>query len=110
MTVEYPRAVEIARRIKLDHKELPIVVGGAHVNAVGKQALLEGEASSTMPASARANISSASLRRRSRGRRYAGMLGLVSRQSGEIVASPLRPPPADYDALPFPAWDLFRSV
>ena len=43
MTVEYPRAVEIARRIKLDRPDVPIVVGGAHVNAVGRQALEEGE-------------------------------------------------------------------
>ena len=38
------------------------------------------------------------------------MLGLVCRRGGEIVAAPPRPPPADYDALPFPAWDLFRPV
>ena len=43
MTVEYPRAVEIARRIKQDRADVPIVVGGAHVNAVGGQALEEGD-------------------------------------------------------------------
>ena len=44
MTVEYPRAVEIAARVKLDRAGLPVVVGGAHVNAVGRQALEEGDA------------------------------------------------------------------
>jgi anaerobic magnesium-protoporphyrin IX monomethyl ester cyclase len=43
MTVEYPRAVEIARRIKHDRADVPVVVGGAHVNAVGRGALEEGE-------------------------------------------------------------------
>ena len=43
MTVEYPRAVEIARRIKYHRADVPIVVGGAHVNAVGRQALEEGD-------------------------------------------------------------------
>ena len=43
MTVEYPRAVEIGRRIKHDRADLPVVVGGAHVNAVGRQALEEGD-------------------------------------------------------------------
>ena len=42
MTVEFPRAVEIARRIKDDRPGRAVVVGGAHVNAVGRQALEEG--------------------------------------------------------------------
>ena len=44
MTVEYPRAVDIARRIKDGDADIPIVVGGAHVNAVGRQALEESDA------------------------------------------------------------------
>jgi anaerobic magnesium-protoporphyrin IX monomethyl ester cyclase len=110
MTVEYPRAVEIARRIKLDHKELPIVVGGAHVNAVGKQALLEGEAFDYACIGEGEYLACELAEALSRGDDPAGMLGLVSRRGGEIVTAPPRPPPADYDALPFPAWDLFRSV
>ena len=42
MTVEFPRAAEIARRIKEIDLRVPVVVGGAHVNAVGRQALEEG--------------------------------------------------------------------
>jgi anaerobic magnesium-protoporphyrin IX monomethyl ester cyclase len=89
MTVEYPRAVEIARRIKQDRGDVPIVVGGAHVNAVGRQALEEGE-----------------------GFDYAcvGEGEYLARELAAIVTAPARPPPDDYDALPFPAWDLFRPV
>ena len=34
----------------------------------------------------------------------------MRRQGGEIVNALPRPPPDDYDALPFPAWDLFQPV
>jgi radical SAM superfamily enzyme YgiQ (UPF0313 family) len=35
-----------------------------------------------------------------------GCAGISWRRNGEIVHEPDRPPPADLDALPFPAWDL----
>jgi radical SAM superfamily enzyme YgiQ (UPF0313 family) len=109
MTVEYPRAVQIATRIKRDRADLPIVVGGAHVNAVGRQALEEGpfdyacvgEGEYLVRELAEAVEQSIAT---------PAILGLVSRADGEIVSSQPRPPPDDYDALPFPAWDLFRPV
>jgi radical SAM superfamily enzyme YgiQ (UPF0313 family) len=110
MTVEYPRATEIARRIKLDRAELPIVVGGAHVNAVGRQALVEGEAFDYACVGEGEHLACELADALARGHDPAGMLGLVSRRGSEVVAAPPRPPPADYDALPFPAWDLFRPV
>jgi anaerobic magnesium-protoporphyrin IX monomethyl ester cyclase len=36
--------------------------------------------------------------------------GLAYRRDDEVVHASLRQPPADYDVLPFPAWDLFRRV
>jgi len=109
MTVEYPRAVQIAAGIKHDRADLPIVVGGAHVNAVGRQALEEGpfdfacvgEGEYLVRELARALEQSLD---------PSAILGLVSRADGELVPSPPRPPPEDYDLLPFPAWDLFRPV
>ena len=40
MTVEYPQAVNLAQRLK-KQSDASIVIGGAHVNAVGTQALAE---------------------------------------------------------------------
>jgi anaerobic magnesium-protoporphyrin IX monomethyl ester cyclase len=110
MTVEFPRAVEIARRIKLDRAEIPIVVGGAHVNAVGQQALAEGEAFDFACVGEGEYLTCELAEAIARNRDPAGILGLVSRREGEIVTAPPRPPPEDYDALPFPAWDLFKPV
>lgn len=110
MTVEYPRAVAIARRIKQDLPEVPIVVGGAHVNAVGAGALEECEAFDFACVGEGEHLAcelAAALERRER---VAGIPGLASRGPGGLVTAPPRPPPTDYDALPFPAWDLFRPV
>ena len=111
MTVEFPQAVEIAARVKLRPRPARSWSGGAHVNAVGRQALLERRGVRLR------------LRRRGRVARAASwptrsraaatrrpIPGLVSRRDGEVVAGPPRPYPDDYDALPFPAWDLFRPL
>jgi anaerobic magnesium-protoporphyrin IX monomethyl ester cyclase len=108
MTVEYPRAVEIARRIKLERAEIPIAVGGAHVNAVGHQSLEEGEAFDYACVGEGEHLACELAAALERGEKPSAILGLVSRRDDEIVTAPPRPPPEDYDALPFPAWDLFR--
>jgi radical SAM superfamily enzyme YgiQ (UPF0313 family) len=110
MTVEYPRAVQIARRIKEDRADLPIVVGGAHVNAVGKQALDEGEAFDFACIGEGEYLARELSDALERSVDPSSIPGLVSRKRGAVVVAPPRPPPADYDELPFPAWDLFRPV
>jgi anaerobic magnesium-protoporphyrin IX monomethyl ester cyclase len=110
MTVEYPRAVEIARRLKQDRADLPILVGGAHVNAVGRQALEEGEGFDYACVGEGEHLACELAGAIEQAVDPSGIPGLVSRVGGEIVTAPPRPPPADYDALPFPAWDLFRPV
>jgi anaerobic magnesium-protoporphyrin IX monomethyl ester cyclase len=110
MTVEYPRAVEIASRIKDDRAELPIMVGGAHVNAVGRQALEEGDGFDYACVGEGEHLACELAEALERSTDPSSIPGLVSRQGGELVTAPLRPPPDDYDLLPFPAWDLFRRV
>ena len=110
MTVEYPRAVDIARRIKHERAAVPIVVGGAHVNAVGRQALEEGEAFDYACVGEGEHLACELADALDHRVDPAGIPGLVSRQGTEIVTAPPRPPPEDYDVLPFPAWDLFRVV
>ncbi len=111
MTVEYPRAVEIAGRIKQDRADVPIVVGGAHVNAVGRQALEEGEAFDYACIGEGEHLVCELAGALERDADPAAIPGLVSRRDGDIVSAAVpRPPPEDYDALPFPAWDIFRPV
>ena len=110
MTVEFPRAVELARRIKLDRPGVPIVVGGAHVNAVGRQALDEGEAFDYACVGEGEYLARELAAALERGSDPRSIPGLVSRRGAEVVTSAPRLPPDDYDALPFPAWDLFRPV
>jgi anaerobic magnesium-protoporphyrin IX monomethyl ester cyclase len=110
MTVEYPRAVEIARRIKHDRADLPIVVGGAHVNAVGRQALEEGDAFDYACVGEGEHLTCELADALEQAADPSVIPGLVSRHGNDIVCAGPRPPPDDYDALPFPAWDLFRPV
>ena len=110
MTVEYPRAVEIAGRIKDDHSEVPIMVGGAHVNAVGRQALEEGDGFDYACVGEGEHLACELADALERNADPSAIPGLVSRQDGELVTAPPRLPPEDYDLLPFPAWDLFRAV
>jgi anaerobic magnesium-protoporphyrin IX monomethyl ester cyclase len=110
MTVEYPRAVEIASRIKHDHAEVPIVVGGAHVNAVGRQALEEGDGFDYACVGEGEQLACELAAALDRNADPSGIPGIVSRKEDGIVTAPPRPPPDDYDVLPFPAWDLFRRV
>jgi anaerobic magnesium-protoporphyrin IX monomethyl ester cyclase len=110
MTVEYPRAVEIARRIKHERAGVPIVVGGAHVNAVGRQALEEGDAFDFACVGEGEHLACELASALEHDDDPSAIPGLVSRRGDDLVAAAPRPPPADYDALPFPAWDLFRPV
>jgi len=110
MTVEYPRAVDIARRIKDDRADVPIVVGGAHVNAVGRQALEEGAGFDYACVGEGEHLACELADALERAVDPSAIPGLVSRNGNEIVTAPSRPPPGDYDVLPFPAWDMFRPV
>ena len=85
MTVEYPRAVQIATRIKHDRPDLPIVVGGAHVNAVGRQALEEGAAFDYACVGEGEFLVRELAEALERSIDTSPILGLVSRKSGEIV-------------------------
>jgi anaerobic magnesium-protoporphyrin IX monomethyl ester cyclase len=110
MTVEYPRAVEIARRIKDERAGVPVMVGGAHVNAVGPGALEEGEGFDYACVGEGEHLVCELADALERDRDPSPIPGLVSRRGDGLVVGPPRPPPDDYDALPFPAWDLFRPV
>ena len=110
MTVDFPTATAIAQRIRAAGCETPIVLGGAHVNAVGAAALHEcppadfacvGEGEHLAVELADALEGGSSLE---------GIRGLARREDGGVVRSTARDYPTSYDALPFPAWDLFARA
>jgi anaerobic magnesium-protoporphyrin IX monomethyl ester cyclase len=107
MTVEFPVAVEIARAIKAD-AAVPIVVGGAHVNAVGKDALVECEAFDFACVGEGEHLIGELAAALGDPRSFPAIPGLVFRRHGLVIANAARPYPRDYDALPFPAWHLFQ--
>ena len=110
MTVEYPRAVEIARRIKRGRADVPIVVGGAHVNAVGTRALDECEAFDYACVGEGERLACELAEALEQGLDPSPIPGVATRRGENVAAAVPRPYPDDYDSLPFPAWDLFRPV
>ena len=111
MTVEYPRAVEIATPDQARSRRTCRSSSAARTSMPSAGRRSRRARRSTSPASARASTSRASWPTRSSAAAIRRAIpGLVSRRGGEIVTAPPRPPPDDYDALPFPAWDLFRPV
>lgn len=108
MTVEYPLAMRIATRIK-ERVDVPIALGGAHVNAVNAQALEECPALDFGCVGEGEHLANDLARALDRGdTAYENIPGLLFRRDGAVQFSGQRPYPDDYDALPFPAWDLFR--
>ena len=107
MTVEFPSVARIAGRLK-QRCTVPIIAGGAHVNAVGAQALedcphldfvCKGEGEDLILEFIDALQGQGS---------YAEIPGLCYRVGGDVVSNPTRPYPKDYDRLAYPAWHLFR--
>lgn len=114
MTVEFPTSAVIAQGIK-ERLKTPIVLGGAHVNAVKESVLEEcsaidyacvGEGEYLILELVEALRDNAPI---------SDIKGLLFRNSAVIVGAEQfqyvgdRPYPKDYDAIPFPAWRLFAT-
>jgi anaerobic magnesium-protoporphyrin IX monomethyl ester cyclase len=108
MTVEFPTALRIARAVRAAGVKSPMILGGAHVNAVGARALEEcpeadfaciGEGEYLVCELAAALECGSSL---------TGIAGLAHRGAAGVIKNQPRAYPRDYDALPFPAWELFN--
>lgn len=113
MTVEYPGAQKIASTLK-QHLNTPIVVGGAHVNAVESLALEECS-SFDFACVGEGEYLILDLIDVLEGRKAIDQVpGLLYRNENNIIPETqvqftgTRPYPKDYNELPFPAWDLFN--
>jgi radical SAM superfamily enzyme YgiQ (UPF0313 family) len=106
MTVEYPMAARIAEQIK-ERTSAPIIVGGAHVNAVKARALEECAAIDLACIDEGEHLVCEVAQALSSGGDLSAIDGLAFRRDGAIVVNTKRGYPLDYDSLPFPAWDLF---
>ncbi len=107
MTVEYPMAVRIATQVK-ERAAVPIVLGGAHVNAVTTLALEECEHFDYGCVGEGEYMIHELIEALEGGRAMDDVPGLLLRREGAVAFNGTRPYPKDYDDLPFPAWDLFQ--
>lgn len=107
MTVEFPAVARMAASIKASLR-VPIAIGGAHVNAVGDQALRECPAFDFVCRGEGEDLILELLDALDEGGELGGIEGLSYRAGDDIVSNGPRPYPKDYDRLAFPAWHLFR--
>ncbi|MFQ6080470.1 MAG: B12-binding domain-containing radical SAM protein [Candidatus Bathyarchaeia archaeon] len=106
MTTVMPSAMKIANLAKEILPDCVIILGGPHVTALPKEALLEnpnvdvvvvGEGENTMLELCRSLINENSLDI---------VLGIAFRKSGKIIVTPPRPLIGNLDEIPFPARHL----
>ncbi len=106
MTPQVRIAEAIARGIKNIDRAISVVVGGPHVSAIHEEVLQEqaidfaviGEGEITMRELADTVLCGVKVLRE--------INGLAFRQNDAVIVNPHRPPIADLDSLPLPAWHL----
>ncbi|HVT05912.1 MAG TPA: radical SAM protein [Polyangia bacterium] len=108
MTVEFPATARIAQQIRSALPAVPIVLGGAHVNAVGTLVLSECPDVDYACIGEGEHLVCELVTALERGQPVDGIPGLAFRRDGRIVQAAARDYHNDYDGLPFPAWDLFK--
>lgn len=109
MTVDFPTTVKISTMIK-KRVNIPIIVGGAHINSVEEKAIEECEHIDFLNIGEGEYLILDLLSQLKEKKDYSNILGLVYRTSNKnYIKNPSRPYPKDYDLLPFPAWDLFNT-
>ncbi len=108
LTVEFPRAIALANRLKSSRPSLVVIMGGAHINALPDRSMKEAAGVDYMIAG-EAESSLASLLTDIGSKNAPGKIpGLHSRDEGGAIHQ--HGPPeygCDISTLPFPAWDLF---
>lgn len=109
-TNEIKPCAYVAAKVKALQPSIVTLIGGAHFTALPDRTLMEfpafdcgisGDGEETLLAFCRAIENKTSL---------LGIEGVVFRQEGEIVMNKPRARMLDMDALPMPAWDLFRPA
>ena len=111
MTVEFPMLATIATAIK-SRSGVPVIAGGAHINAVKSLALEECESIDFGCVGEGEYLITEIAEALRTGADPGSVAGLLYRNNSgsngsHVVFSGERGYPKDYDLMPFPAWDLF---
>ena len=106
MTPFINSAIKVAKEIKKEKPGSTVIVGGVHVTVLPEETLsnvpeidiiVRGEGEKTVVELYNALKSGISLQ---------NVRGITYRDNGRIISTPMRPPIADLDSLPFPAYHL----
>jgi len=105
LTPRFPITIDIAAECKRINPDVIIVVGGPHVTGLPRFALK----SPVIDYAIMSEGEEAFLElidKLDKNKSVNEIANLVYRHNGEVRINPVRPPIADLDKLPFPAWDL----
>lgn len=106
MTYQIPSSVRLARALKREMPDVPVVLGGAHATANPERTLEEFPEFDAVIAGEGEDALGEFLDDRANGGPK-GRPGVYVRDVSPEAARPERPKLADLDALPYPAFDLF---
>ncbi len=107
LTIEKSLYDKVVALIKKHHPAIPVIAGGAHVNAAQEEVLRDphidylvlGEGEESFPLLVEAILSEAE-------EKLPRIKGIAYRRNGAVEKTEKRPYIEDLDQLPFPCWDL----
>lgn len=110
-TPEFPVATRLVHDLKARFPDVPVVIGGIHVSALGPDALAEAGADFGVCGEGEETLAElvAALDEDGPEANLSAIRGLVYRTDGGFQVNPPRPFLRDIDSLPPPAWDLLRA-
>lgn len=105
---EFPEAIRLVRGLKARFPDVPVVIGGIHVSALGVDAVSEAGADLGVCGEGEETLAElvGALDEDGPGADLSGILGLIIRDDTGVRMNHARPVMRDIDALPPPAWDL----
>ena len=107
MTFESEEMAALARAVKAERPDLPVVVGGPHATTMPEKVLADPHVDIIVRNEGEETFAEL-VPRLLAGERAPEIPGVGFRKNGSPYLTPPRPFISDLDALPYPAWDLIR--
>jgi anaerobic magnesium-protoporphyrin IX monomethyl ester cyclase len=108
-TVSIFNAAELAGLIKIRSPKTTIIIGGAHLSAAPEETMQKFPAFDFGIIGEGEEGLIALLKAIENGTRTAEIAGIIFREADSVTVTPQRPPIADLNKLPFPAWDILPN-
>ena len=108
-TVGVWQAAQIARKVKKQHPEIVIIVGGPHISSMSTETMQRFPEFDIAVINEGEQVLPELLGYLESGKDLAAVKGIIYRNATELERTPPAPSISDLDSLPMPAWDLLPN-